>query len=450
MHLPIGETLEQIRELKTPVARTSHFGNLGSHNWGWLALGGNTELLQWEHSLYGIDDIYVPWVVLGDRGVVEASYGPSGAPRPEEVGRHVSEAFRRVDHKYQRHLNYGIFAEHGGGDLMARHYRLSGRLSRQLNGSSTALVVTELLRIEEALSRLIRDLSRRQALHLLFNRWVRVSRKGYVVMLKLRNIEHLGPTDLALYTKDGITIFRGSIDDLIELFVQGLRGVVSRFETGGFPPFRHYPWIIGYSTYLLRALEERQNDPGQESFWHAGASASQFYIHEEGVASYLDDFRAELVQLGYLPPGFQIRLIPTFSAQLFATCEESLAVLASLLDFWRALLSRQAETARLYLDLLASRPDPRPVVEEFCRALGAPALAELARRVEEFNAIGPHQLPIANLTHPSHPTYNKYGIAQQNLLAETPLFPPALLAMTWREAELLVKTLAQVVIDRQG
>jgi len=62
----------------------------------------------------------------------------------------------------------------------------------------------------------------------------------------------------------------------------------------------------------------------------------------------------------------------------------------------------------------------------------------------------PHQLPIANLAHRPHPTYNKYGIAQQNLLAETPLFPPALLAMTWREAELLVKTLAQVVIDRQG
>jgi hypothetical protein len=450
MHLTVGETLDAIRGLRSPVARTSHFGNNGAHNWGWLALGGNTELLQWEHSLYGIDDIYLPWMMLGNRGVVEACYGPTGALEPGETGRHVGEALRRVDHKYQRHLNFGIFAEYQGGDLMAHHCRLAETLSRHLNGTGSTLISTELLGMQEVLSRLVRDLCRTQALHLLFNRWVRRSRKGYLVMLKLRNIEYHGAEEVSLYTKDGMRMFRGSIDSLTELLFEQMRLVSERLRTGTVPAFQHYPWINGFSTYLLRALKEILSDPTQETFWHAGGSSSQFYIHEEGVSAYLAELQNVLVWLGYLPAGLQIRLIPTFSSQLFATREESLAVLESLLGFWRTLLARQRETARRYLDLLASQPNPRPVVEEFCRTLEPAALAELGRRVEEFNAIDPHQLPIANVANHLHPTYNKYGIAQRELVGATLLFPRDLPAMPWVEAELLVKTLAQILIDRQG
>ena len=82
-------------------------------------------------------------------------------------------------------------------------------------------------------------------------------------------------------------------------------------------------------------------------------------------------------------------------------------------------------------------------------ALGTPYTV-VARRVEEFNAIDPHQLPIANVANHGHPTYNKYGIAQRNLMGEKLLFPRGLPAMAWVEAELLVKTLAQILIDRQG
>ncbi len=450
MHLTVGETLDGIRSLRSPVARTSHFGNNGAHNWGWLALGGNTELLQWEHSLYGIDDIYIPWMVLGDRGVVEACYGPTGVLQLDETGRHVGEVIRKVDRKYQRHLNFGIFAEYRGGDLMAYHCRTAERLSEHLNASTVALISTELLGMKEVLSRLIRDLCRIQSLHLLFNRWVRRSRKGYLVMLKLRNIEYHGAEEVSLYTKDGMRMFRGSIESLIDLLFEHMHLVSKRLRTGTVQPFQHYPWINGFATYLLRALKEILHDHTQETFWHAGGSSSQFYIHEEEVCRYLAGLRDAFVRLGYLPVGLQIRLIPTFSSQLFATRNESLAVLESLLDLWRTLLARQRETARRYMDLLATQSNPRPVIEEFCSTLEPSAIAELARRVEQFNAIDPHQLPIANVANQSHPTYNKYGIAQRELVGVTPLFPQNLPVMAWVEAELLVKALAQILIDRQG
>jgi len=450
MHLTVGETLDALRSLKTPVARTSHFGNNGAHNWGWLALGGNTELLQWEHSLYGIDEIYMPWMVLGNRGIVEACYNATGALEAGQTGRHAVEAIRSADPKFQRHLNFGIYAQYQGGDLMAHHIRLAETVSRHLNGITSTLISTELLGMREVLTYLLHDFCRTQNLHLLFNRWVRLSRKGYLVMLKLRNIEYHGPAEVSLYTKDGMQMFRGSIDSLIELLFEQLGLVSERLRTGVPPAFRHYPWINGFATYLLRALKELLHDPTQEVFWHAGGSSSQFYIHEEEVSSYMAALQEPLVRLGYLPAGLQIRLIPTFSSQLFATREESLAVLESLLDFWRTLLDRQRETARHYLDLLASQPNPRPVVEEFCRTLEPAALAELGRRVEEFNAIDPHQLPIANVANHHHPTYNKYGIAQRELVGATLLFPRDLLSLRWVEAELLVKSLAQILIDRQG
>lgn len=450
MHLTVGETVERIAGLRSPVARTSHIGNNTANNWAWLALGRNTFMLQWEHSLYGIDDIFIPWVALGDGGLVEACYDALGEPRPEAAGEHATRVFRQADRKFQRHLNYGIFARHAGTDLIAHHCRLGNQISQRMNGLPVVFQAAELLGMWDLLSRLVQDLCRERSLHLLFNRWVRRSRKGHLVILKLKEIEYPAPGEVALSTMDSMEMFRGTVDDLLELLLTGLQGVAGRLATGENPVLEHYPWIHGYAVYLLRAAREHHLDPAQESFWHGGGSSSQYYIHEEEVAGYVDGLRDLLARLGYLPPGLQIRLIPTFGAQLFATRPESLALLESLLGFWREVLRDQGSEARQALAALASTTQPRQVAQGFRRSLPAATAADLIRQVDEINALDPHQLPIANVANCDHPAYNKYGMAQRRLLDVDPLFPEGLLARPWGEAELLVKTLAELLADRQG
>jgi hypothetical protein len=449
LHLTVRETRERIAGLRCPVSRTSHIGNNTVNNWAWLALGRNTCMLQWEHSLYGIDDIFIPWTVLGDGGLVEACYDALGEAHPEAVGDHVTRVFRQADRKFQRHLCYGIFAQHAGEDLIAGHCRLAEEIGRRLNGLPVVFQSTELLGLRDLLARLVRDLCRERSLDLLFNRWVRRSRKGHLVILKLKGIEYPAPGEVALATKDGMEMFRGSVEKLLELFFAGLAAVDRRLRTGEPPPVEHYPWIHGYAVYLLCAVKEHHLDPAQESFWHGGGSSSQYYIHDPEVAGYVDGFRDTLARLGYLPPALRIRLIPTFSAQLFATRQESLVVLEELLEAWQALLAACPETP-LLLERLASEPLPRPIAQQLCRALDGRATAELVRRVDLFNALDRHQLPIANVANCEHSTYNKYGMAQRHLLDAPPLFPEGLLDRPWGEAELLIKVLAELLIDRQG
>jgi glycyl-tRNA synthetase alpha subunit len=102
------------------------------------------------------------------------------------------------------------------------------------------------------------------------------------------------------------------------------------------------------------------------------------------------------------------------------------------------------------LERLASEPTPRPIAQLFCRSLDSSVTADLVRHVDAFNALDPHQLPIANVANCDHPTYNKYGMSQRRLLETGPLFPERFLAMPWGEAELLVKVLAELLVDRQG
>ncbi|HSF40166.1 MAG TPA: hypothetical protein VLT87_10255 [Thermoanaerobaculia bacterium] len=451
MHLTVRETVEQIAGLRSPVARTSHIGNNTANNWAWLALGRNTYMLQWEHSLYGIDDIFIPWVVLGDAGIVEACYDALGEPHPEAVGEHVTRVFRQADRKFQRHLSHGIFARHAGEDLITGHCRMATRIGQRMNDRPVIFQTVELLQIRDLLSRLVRDLCRERSLHLLINRWVRRSRKGHWVILKLKEIQYPAPGEVALITRDSMEMFRGTEEDLLDLFFQGLEGVARRLLENEPPELEHYPWIHGYAVYLLCAVKEHAEDPSQESFWHGGGSSSQYYIHEEEVAGYVDHFRDVLARLGYLPPGLQIRLIPTFSAQLFATRPESLSALESLLELWREVLGSQGAEARRALARLASEPDPRLIAQGFSRSLSSPVTADLLRRVDTFNALDPHQLPIANVANCDHPTYNKYGMAQRRLLETGPLlFPEGFLARPWGESELLVKVLAELLIDRQG
>lgn len=450
MHLAVGETLDLIRDLASPVARTSHIGNNGAHNWAWLALGGNTYLQQWDHSLYGVDDIFVPWTMLGDHGVVEASYDPWGAPHPAAAGQHVTAVLRDREPKYVRHLCYGVFAEHGGRDLVAEHCRVAARLSARLNGSLAVSTATEIQAMRDLLSRAMVDLCRTRRLHLLVKRWVRRSRRGALVALKLRGVEYHGAGEVALHTLDSMQMFRGPVSGLIELLFAGMAGVAERLASGRVPSFQHYPWINGSALYLLRAMREHDLDPRQESFWHAGGSTSPFYLHQDEVSGELAKLRDALAGLGYLPGALQIQLIPTLSAQLFATGPRSLAVLDCLLATWQELLRKQGAAALQVLERFAGGGNPRLLARELCATLGPAALAELRRRMEEFNELDAHRLPVAYAPGCDHPTYNKYGIAQRRLAAATPLFSARLRALRWGEAELLVKVLAEIAIERAG
>jgi hypothetical protein len=450
MHRTVRETVAEIAELPRPVARTSHIGNNPANNWAWLALGRNTYMLQWDHSLYGVDDIFFPWVVLGDDGRVEACFDALGAAQPEVLGEHANRVFRQADPKYRRHLSYGIQACHAGEDLIARHCRLAGRLGARMNGSQVVFQSAALLGMRALLSRLVVDLCRARSLHLLFNRWVRRSRKGRLVILKLKGIEYPAPGEVALATKDSAEMFRGPVEELLELFFSGLEGVAERLRTGDLRGCQHYPWIHGYAVYLLCAAEEWHLEPSQDRFCHGGGSSSQYYIHEPEVAGYVDGFRELLARLGYVPDDLRIRLIPTFGAQLFATRPDSLAVLEDLLAVWREILRRRGREAENALARLAVEPLPRPIAQQFCRSLAAAETADLVRRVEAFNARDVHHLPIANVAGCDHPSYNKYGMAQSRLLADAPRFPEGLLARPWSEAELLVKVLAELLVERYG
>src|SRR5690349_18430002 len=101
MGVKIAETLQAIAELRHPVVRTCHIGNATANNFGWLALTANTYLGQMEHTLYGVDDIYFPWAMLGDSGMVEACFDHRGGVAPDAAGRHASTLRPRVERKYR-------------------------------------------------------------------------------------------------------------------------------------------------------------------------------------------------------------------------------------------------------------------------------------------------------------------------------------------------------------
>ena len=58
-----------------------------------------------------------------------------------------------------------------------------------------------------------------------------------------------------------------------------------------------------------------------------------------------------------------------------------------------------------------------------------------------------HSLPIAHLGHLRHPTYNKYGLPQGALIGRSLRFASRLYELTWGEAELLCRSLAELVRD---
>jgi hypothetical protein len=448
MSVTIADTLQAIAGLRHPVVRTCHIGNATANNYGWLALSANTYLGQMEHTLYGVDDIYFPWAVLGDGGLVEACYDHRGGTAPDAIGQHANTLRRRIERKHCSFFSYGIFGEYEGEDLISRHYRLTADMARQLNGSASLSRSAEVLAIWPLLDDLIRRFHRRRKLDLLFNKWVRTTRQGYVLMLKIKRIEYTSPDDVAIYTTDSDLNFAGSIEALINALFDGMMKVSERLVSGRRPESLGYPWFNVFLNQVLNAVKEHAADPAQEIFWHASAATNHLYVHQDWFQRGFTMLIEELEEGGFLASNADLRMIPTHSCQLFATSAESLAILEALVSCWREWLRHDQELAGRYLAALERTADPGMVVEELFRQIDPVYLGKIEGLLAAFNALDPNELPIAYLAGVEHPTYNKYGISQQRLRGKQPLFPQGFTEMTWGEADLLVKTLARLVIDQ--
>lgn len=445
----VQETLATVAALATPVVRTCHIGNVTANNFGWLALARNTYFGQMEHTLYGVDDIYLPWVALGDGGRVEAFYDHTGRPHPTLAGLHANELRGTIARRHSSLFSYGIFAEHEGEDLIARHFHRAERLSESLNGTRIVPRSAEILDMWPLLTPLIRHFFRRQLLHLLFHKWVRTTRAGHATMLRIKEIRYEGGEDLSVLTTDSSLSFRGSLDGLLETLFSGLAAVAGRLRTGHRFTSLSYPWISTCFNLVMNAVKEHGLEPDRRVFWHAVAATNHAYVNQEWFQSELALVTGELVRGGFLPAGAELRLIPTYSCQLFATTEESLPELELLVALWRDHLRTHPAQARHTLSALAGTAEPAAVVDAFLPELGSVFRLELAARLAAFNEIDQHRLPIAYAAGSNHECYNKYGISQGNLLGKPVLFPSGFFAMRWSEAELLVKTLGRLTIEER-
>jgi len=449
LHQPISTTLAEIAGLASPVHRSCHIGNAVANNYAWLALAGNTYLGPTEHTLYGVDDAYVPWAVLRDGGVVETCFNHRGELVPELAGRHARELTRHVPRKHCAFYSFGIFAPYAGGDLIADHHRVMMDLARQMNGSACVPRSSEIVALRPLVAAIIHRAHLRRRLDLLFNKWVRTTRRGQVVSLKIQRIETAACGDLAIHGADSTLLFQGSIEALIDALFAGLEVVSRRLADGTRLGILGYPWLTVTFNMILNAVKEHASDPAQRVFWHAGGATNHLYMKDEGFQRDFAEVVDLLEQESFLPPGAELRMIPTFASQLFATRPAALDRLEALIARWREGLRRRREPVSRALAALERPCDPIVVFDDLVRDLDPPFLAQLARLLDDFNAIDPNRLPIAYLADARHPSYNKYGISQRSLRSVQPLFPPSLTELTWGEADLLVRTLARLVIDRR-
>ncbi|MCB1055587.1 MAG: hypothetical protein KDD11_08760 [Acidobacteria bacterium] len=447
----IAETLATVSGLVRPVVRTCHVGNNTANVWGWLALAGNAYLGMYDHTLYGVDENCIPWVVLGDDGRIEVCANQRGELRPEEVGEHVNRHLGRAEQKYFAHLNFGIFARYRDQDLFTSHYLLAERLSRQMNGRSVLIRSQEVLAERDLFTALILDFFRHRKLDLLFNRWVRTTgKKGYAVAKKIRSIEYGPGSTATIVAASSGTVFEGGAEELVAAFFDGMEKVSRRVRSAAPLGIISYPWFENYFNFLTYAATEARADPTQRVFYHAGGSSSQYYINHEPVQRGFRELTELLEAWGYLPPGSRVCVIPTFCCQLFATAPDALPQLEGLIEVWRDWLDRHRSVAARHVARLGETTEPFTVGEAVAQDLGASHAAEIRRRVERFNASDRNRLPIAHAADVGHPTYNKFGVAQHHLLGVEPRFPESFRQLTWGEAELLIKALGHLFIDRES
>jgi hypothetical protein len=143
-------------------------------------------------------------------------------------------------------------------------------------------------------------------------------------------------------------------------------------------------------------------------------------------------------------------MIPTFCCQLVSTSPSSVGLLENLLETWREHLRRCERSLAPLLARLSTTSDAFDVAAEHNRSLSEVVARELREAMRRFNAEDRNQLPVAHVVGRRHPNYNKYGVAQHNLRGCPILRPTGLDALTWAQAELLVKALAHLTLETRG
>lgn len=445
----IASTLDEISRLATPVARSCHVGNNTSNVWGWLSLSANTRLVQFDHTRYGLDENCMPWLVLADYGRIEACYDHVGREQPEWRGRHVNAHLRAIPQKYFALLNYGIHTDYRDEDLILHHCRVARELSWQVNASRPSYDSSEAVSIAPALRGAIHAFADNRALHLVFDRWVRTTRnrKRYTIAHKIGLIEYPRKGTIKITGRDGSPVFEGGAGSLADHFQDGIRQVSARLTDGTPVQNADYPWFSLVFSYLAGSVKEFLKDPQQTHFWHAGGSSSQYYVNDVGIQARFDQTRDLLVQCRLLPEDAKLTFVPTYCCQLFATRSDSLALLDELLDLWRAhVRANRDETAR-WVRRLTAASHPLEVSVQAYDALPERLRTRLRQRVSAFNNVDPNRLPVAHMANIRHATYNKFGLSQQRLYGQEIRFPKGFTYLTWGEAELLIKVLAQQSAD---
>jgi hypothetical protein len=168
------------------------------------------------------------------------------------------------------------------------------------------------------------------------------------------------------------------------------------------------------------------------------------------MQSAFDVLIRRLARSGFLPEDARLQMIPTFCCQLFSTTAAAVEPLAALLDIWQRYLSGHRASIVPFLDGLGTTTDAFALGDEHCRRLPRDTGNQLREALDRFNGQDRNTLPIAHVVGRRHPNYNKYGLAQHHLLGCAFHFPPAFATMTWAEAELLIKTLAHLTLDRRA
>lgn len=129
MNESVEHTLTKIEKLRAPVIRSCHIGNNTVNNWGWLNLARNTRMVQYDHTLYGVDEVAVPWVALSDHGKVARCLTHKGEEVRDFTGSHVNKMIPAMDRRYSAYLNFGICGNGDGeSDLITSHCKTSARL----------------------------------------------------------------------------------------------------------------------------------------------------------------------------------------------------------------------------------------------------------------------------------------------------------------------------------
>lgn len=423
---PIGATLRRIREWPVPVARSCHVGNNSNYNWGWLALAGNTRFVMYDHTTYGADRVCFPWMVLRDYGVIDCAADIDGNPIGELAARHVNATADRFPLKHRSLLNYGLPATVGGRSLTAHHHDINVRLSQRVNGSLPSFDSQEVVAHFALFSDIVLAFARARELHLLFDRWVQ-RRKARVFFVRLGTLDY-GDADLRIDSAEGNELFRGTLVELLRRIRDSLGEVLGRIAHDRPLGSVSYPWLTLPFSYLFGAAAEYAAHPGLDEFYHAGGLTSPYYMGEAGFKVGFERLEARLSEEGFLPGRARFNVIPIGCCQLFGR-PSSVGALEELLEGWKERMRR------------IGSPGPSP------DAVDPATRRWVYGRTAAFNRTDPNRLPVCFDYSPPTPDFNKYGLAMDALMDYEIALPESLAALTWGEAECLVRTMGSLFAE---